>query len=156
MRIFFLIFSIFILVAIDFATKIYFHGPFQNIFLNGDLYGYFPILSDIFGIKLIYNTGIAFGLPITGIFLKVLTFAIIWVLWYYYIKHEFPKKNRLIDASFICIFAGAISHGYERIFVGYVIDFFSLKNFAIFNFADIFITIGGILFLIYTLFYERK
>lgn len=77
MRIFFLIFSILIFVAIDFATKMYFHGPFQNTFLNGDLYGYSPILSDIFGIKLIYNTGIAFGLPITGIFLKVLTFAII-------------------------------------------------------------------------------
>lgn len=106
--------------------------------------------------KLIYNTGIAFGLPITGIFLKILTFAIIAILCYYYIKHEFPKKNLLIDSAFVCIFAGAISHGYERIFVGHVIDFFAVKNFAIFNFADIFITIGGILFLIYTIFYDRK
>lgn len=156
MRIFFLILAILSLVSIDFATKIYFHGPFQNMFLNGDLYWYFPVLSDIFGVKLIYNTGIAFGLPITGIFLKILTFAIIAILCYYYIKHEFPKKNLLIDSAFVCIFAGAISHGYERIFVGHVIDFFAVKNFAIFNFADIFITIGGILFLIYTIFYDRK
>lgn len=156
MRIFFIIFSIFILVAIDFATKIFFHGPFQNIFLNWDLYGYFPILGDIFGIKLIHNTGIAFGLQVTGIFLKILTLAIILFLWYYYIKNEFFKKNFIIDSSFAFIFAGAISHGYERIFIGYVIDFLSLKNFAIFNFADIFITIWGIIFLIFTIFYERK
>ena len=120
------------------------------------LYRYFPIVGDFFGIELIYNRGIAFGLPITGIFLQVLTLAIILGLWYYYAKYEFPKKNRWIDAAFILIFAGALSHAYERIFVGYVIDFLSMKNFAIFNFADICITIGGIIFLVYSLFYERK
>ncbi len=156
MRIFFIIFSILILVITDFALKFFFHWPFQNLFLHGDLYGYFPIFWEYLGVQLIYNQWIAFGLPITGIFLKVLTFAIIAILWYYYVKHEFPKKSWLIDSAFVCIFAGALAHWYERIFVGYVVDFLSLKNFAIFNFADILITIGGILFLIFTIFYDKK
>lgn len=80
MRIFSIIFSIFILVAVAFGLRIFFHGPFQNAFLQGDLYGYFPIFGEFFGVQLIYNTGIAFGLPVTGLFLKVLTFAIIAIL----------------------------------------------------------------------------
>lgn len=156
MRIFGIILAIIFLVWVDFGLKIFFHGPFQNMFLDGDLYGYFPILSEYFGIKLIYNTGIAFGLPISGIFLQLLTLAIILWLCYYYIVYEFPKKNRLLDLAFVCILSGALAHAYERIFEGRVIDFLALKYFAIFNFADICITFGGILFFFYIIFYESK
>ena len=43
------------------------------------------------------------------------------------------------------IFSGAISHAYERIFHGQVVDFIAVKYFAILNFADIFISIGAFL-----------
>ena len=141
---------IFLGILLDFATKYFFHGPFQQIVFGDaiqNLHSYFPIFGDFFGIQLIYNMGIAFGMPIRGIFLKIITLAIIGGLVYYYMRYERPKKNQCIDVAFACIFAGAISHGYERIFVGQVIDFFSIKYFAIFNVADIFITIGAILLL---------
>lgn len=83
MRIFFIIFGIFSLVLLDFLSKYFFHGPFQKLVFGDSekfLYNYFPIFGDFFGVQLIYNTGIAFGLPITGIFLKILTFAIIGIL----------------------------------------------------------------------------
>ena len=137
-------------IFLDFGTKYFFHGPFQEIVFGDaiqNLHSYFPIFGDFFGIQLIYNTGIAFGMPIRGIFLKIITLAIIGGLAYYYTRYERPKQNQCIDVAFACIFAGAFSHGYERIFVGQVIDFFSIKYFAIFNVADIFITIGGILLL---------
>lgn len=49
------------------------------------------------------------------------------------------------------ILAGAIGNGIERVFHGYVVDFISLKYFAVFNIADTWISIGAclILFLIY-------
>lgn len=54
------------------------------------------------------------------------------------------------------VISGALCHGYERIVNGYVVDFISVKYFAIFNFADIFISVGfGLIVLSYFL-YERK
>lgn len=116
---------------------------------------YFPIFGDFFGIQLIYNKGIAFSLPIHGTPLKILTLSIILVIAYYFLCYEWPKKYRIIDAAFAMIFAGAISHAYERIFVGHVIDFLFVKNFAIFNFADILITMGAILLFVHSI-YESK
>lgn len=155
MRIFLLFFTTFVLFGIDFFLKNFFHWPFQNIALNSDLNGYFPIIGDIFGIQLTYNYWIAFGIQITGIFLQILTILIIAFLIFYYIKNEFSKKNFWMDFAFVLVFAGAFSHWYERLFVGYVIDYLSLKNFAIFNFADILITIWGIIIIFYSFFYER-
>ena len=49
---------------------------------------------------------------------------------------------------------GAIGNFIDRVFHGFFTDFFDFRliNFAIFNVADIFITIGAILFCIYVIF----
>lgn len=155
---FYIILGVLALIAIDFLSKKFFNWYFQNIVFgnNENLYSYFPIFGDIFGIKLVYNQWIAFGLPINWIFLKIITFAIIFGLIYYYIRYEFPKNKKIIDISFVFIFAGALSHLYERVFVWYVIDFLSLKYFAIFNFADVYITIWAIIFILYNFYYESS
>jgi signal peptidase II len=62
-------------------------------------------------------------------------------LLFYYTRYEYPKNSRYIDIAYGFIFSGALSHTYERIFVGYVVDFISVKYFAILNFADIFISV---------------
>lgn len=56
--------------------------------------------------------------------------------------------------SAVLVMAGAISNGLDRALYGYVVDMFEFEfmNFAIFNLADIFITVCGILFCIYILF----
>ena len=53
--------------------------------------------------------------------------------------------------SFIAIIiAGTIGNFIDRIFLGYVRDFISIKLFSfVFNLADLFITIGVICFVIY-------
>tara|TARA_B110000914_G_scaffold114067_1_gene99760 strand:+ start:574 stop:801 length:228 start_codon:yes stop_codon:yes gene_type:complete len=67
------------------------------------------------------------------------------------------KDNEYIALSFIL--AGALGNLYDRIFLGYVIDFIEIHygNFywPIFNIADISISIGVIL-LLYTTFINRK
>ena len=49
------------------------------------------------------------------------------------------------------VLGGTVGNLIDRLFHGYVVDMFKLyfMNFAIFNIADIFITLGGITFLIY-------
>ena len=56
------------------------------------------------------------------------------------------------------ILGGAIGNGVDRLLKGYVIDFIDLyyRNFhwPAFNFADSFITIGAVLFIIKLFFYK--
>ena len=49
------------------------------------------------------------------------------------------------------VLGGTVGNLIDRLFHGYVVDMFELyfMNFAIFNIADIFITLGGITFLVY-------
>jgi len=52
-----------------------------------------------------------------------------------------------------CVLAGGIGNLIDRVINGYVVDMFDFRliNFAIFNVADIFICVGGGLFVLYLL-----
>lgn len=102
-------------------------------------------LWDLVVFRVIKNTGIAFSLPIEGIILKILTIILIVGIGYYFIKHEKLRDNNIIRIAYALILSGAISNGIERVFIGSVTDFIAVKYFAIFNFADIFITVWVIL-----------
>ena len=51
--------------------------------------------------------------------------------------------------------AGAVGNTIDRIFDGFVTDFlyFELINFPIFNVADIFVTVGGVILIVYIIFF---
>lgn len=106
------------------------------------------IISPYFSLEYIRNPGIAFSIPITGLVLKILTLILIFGIIWYYITQEKSKKNLAIDSAFMLIIAGALWNAWERIYIGSVTDFFSLKWFAIWNLADSFLCIG-ILLLMY-------
>ncbi|MBC7498797.1 signal peptidase II [Candidatus Gracilibacteria bacterium] len=112
------------------------------------------LIGEYVTLRLSHNEGIAFSLPIEGIYLKVLTIFLVVAIFLYYILVEYVKNSRLLDIGYSLIFAGALSHGYERIFKGYVVDFISVEYFAILNFADIFISIGACL--LFIAYYVRK
>jgi signal peptidase II len=141
-RIVIIILSIVGLISLDYISKQYAVGSLAT----GDI----SLFGDWIGLRLSYNPGIAFSLPITGLPLQIITIGLVLALLGYYFHTEYPKKSKLLDAGYILIIAGALSHAYERIAVGYVIDFISVKYFAILNFADIFISIGALLlFVVY-------
>lgn len=148
-RIAIVLISILVLIFIDFFSKYY----IETIFA-GNLYYYFPIFWEYFGIQLSYNSGIAFSLPITGIPLQIITLLIISWIFFHYFRIEYPKHIWILDIGYSLILAWALSHAYERIFTGYVVDFISIKYFAILNFADIFISIGACF--IFFIYYVRK
>ena len=73
----------------------------------------------------------------------------------------FSKKllaKRLEKISLALVLAGALSNLIDRILFAYVRDFIYLKfiNFAVFNVADMAITIGAILIIISILFLQKK
>ncbi|MDD5770295.1 MAG: signal peptidase II [Candidatus Gracilibacteria bacterium] len=110
------------------------------------------LIGDFLYLKYVENIGIAFGIPLTGILLKILTISIIGIIFWYYLKEEKNKNNKFINFSFILILAGALGNGYERIFNSKVIDFIGVKYFSVFNLADIFITIGVFIYILVLIF----
>lgn len=59
----------------------------------------------------------------------------------------------------VLVLAGALGNCIDRMLSGYVVDMFSFpfwKSFAVFNLADIFITVCGILFCIHVLFFRGE
>ncbi len=112
----------------------------------------------IFDLTLHYNTGAIFG-SMAGkrIFLIAVVVIITAVCSYVLVKYR--KKSKVLFSSMILMIAGGIGNLIDRIFNGgKVIDMFDLQlfNFAIFNFADICVTIGAFLFCIYAVFIDTK
>ncbi len=139
-RIAIIIISLLGLISFDFFSKQY----FETILQSSDIY----LLWEFFKLHLSYNPGIAFSLPITGIPLQIITIILVTWLITYYFREEYPKKSYLLDVWYTLVIAWALSHAYERIFVGHVVDFIAVKYFAIMNFADIFISIWAFLIIL--------
>lgn len=68
------------------------------------------------------------------------------------------KRSKLLATSIMLFVAGGIGNLIDRIRFGYVVDMFEIKlfRFAIFNVADICVTIGFVLVFIYVFFIEPK
>ena len=130
------------LIGIDILTKILFEG--KSIVL----------IKNFLTLESTHNYGAGLGI-LSGktVLLIVLTivFLLIFVLYDIFAKN----KNKLYVIAFSFILGGAIGNLIDRIFLGYVRDFIHINLNIMpyyFNFADVFLTVGVILFIIEILF----
>jgi len=107
----------------------------------------YDLLGDILAFNFIPNYNIAFSLPLNGPWLIAVISLIIIIITAYLLL---VKLRPLERTAFSLILLGAISNLIDRLQYGYVIDYFDLKWFTIFNLADVLITLGTI-FLIFSL-----
>ena len=99
------------------------------------------LFGDWFRIILAKNQGIAFSLPLFGWWLNSTIILIIICLLYFFVLKI--KKIAYLEAVLaLAIILGAGSNLYDRLKFGYVIDYFSLKYYSIFNIADGLILVG--------------
>ena len=130
----------------DFLVKSYFHSQlsFQSI----------PIIKNIFHITLVYNRGAAFGiLQKNSTFLIYISIAFIF-LFLIFIKKENSKNTLFLIASGLII-GGALSNLWDRLFLGYVIDYIDFRVWPVFNISDSCIT-TGVFFLLWDSCYLQK
>jgi len=102
---------------------------------------YVKLISDWAAFNFIRNYNIAFSLPVTG--LKLIFIIILIIIFLSYLLLFYLKKGEQL--KFACIFfiiLGAISNLADRIAYGYVVDYFDIKYFTVFNFADMMIVSG--------------
>ncbi len=142
------------IVLLDRLTKIW----AEKVFLFGGV-DTIPIIKDIFHLTYTQNRGAAFSiLDGNTRFLAIFTAFILICLIFLLIKSIKDNESKILTISLSFIIGGAIGNIYDRIFAGYVVDFFDARliNFAIFNVADIFIVIGTMLLGVYLIFIESK
>lgn len=103
-----------------------------------------PLLGDFLSFSFAKNYAIAFSLPVNGPWLLVVTGLIILIIAVIAAEKIWHVRRLETEAIFLLlILAGAISNFIDRWLLGYVIDYFSLKNLAIFNLADVMISLGA-------------
>lgn len=126
------IFIILGLLGLDLVTKL---GA-QNYLANKKTIELIPKILELVYIE---NSGFAFSLGSNLSYLLIIIYLIaLGVLVVVYRKLDTKTEKLLI----LLVSAGVLGNGVDRAFDGKVIDFISLNHFAVFNLADIYITIS--------------
>ena len=142
-----------VLVVIDQAVKFWVRA---NISL-GESLDFIPGFLELTFVK---NTGAAFS-SFSGMtwLLALVSLAATVVVLVLLAKDYFPGALGRLTLSLIL--AGAAGNLIDRVLLGYVTDMFRtilrpFQNFAVYNVADICVVVGGILMVLYVLFFWDK
>lgn len=146
---FLIVLSIFVLVFLDQLTKwlavVYLSESASKVFIPGI-------------IELTYheNPGAAWGMlqDHRWVFMVTSTVAIIAIL--IYLAKNRKDMHPLSLCAFTMIAAGGVGNMIDRLFVGYVVDFinFLFMDFPVFNFADMCVTVGAAVMIVWLLFID--
>ncbi|MGI6731392.1 MAG: signal peptidase II [Anaerovoracaceae bacterium] len=121
-----------------------------------DLNQTIPIVDNVFHLTYIHNSGAAFNLfeGKTELLIALPLVIIAFILVYVVVKRE--KEHWLQLLSLALIAGGGMGNLIDRIVHGVVIDYFDFRVFPIFNVADIAVTVGCGLMIIYLMFVDLR
>ena len=138
-----------VVLALDLVTKYVFDG----MYAEGT-----GVSLGIFNLIIVHNHGAAWGIfsgNQVGLVILSLVFLAIFI--WFYVKDK--KKSWLLTVTFAFLCAGCLGNLYDRLVFGYVRDFIQFafwQSFPVFNFADVFLAVGVVMFIIYLLIYAFK
>ncbi len=141
-------------------------------FLSEHTVGYYVVIDKVLSLKYSLNDGAGFGIfsGKQGFLIAFTSVALILIsglLVFFHAKKDTQKRGGvLLVTSLVMILAGGVGNLVDRIAFGYVRDFIEYKfvetlfnrSFAICNIADVQLTLGVILLIVYVLFFydDRK
>jgi len=106
----------------------------------------YPLINNIVSLRVVHNTGAAFGiLQGKRPFLIFLGIAFLAVFLFLTLRQKYSFTRKVFLSM---ILGGALCNLYDRIFLGYVIDYIDLGWWPVFNLSDSFITLGCSFFII--------
>ncbi len=135
-----------IALIIDQAVK---YWTTANIVLNTGTKDFIP---GFIRLTNIHNTGAAFSI-LEGARWFFVILCILFVALIVYVLITDIISAPVARWMAVLVMAGAVGNCIDRLICGYVVDMleFEFMNFPVFNIADIYITVGGLLFVIFTL-----
>lgn len=140
-----------LMIALDQIVK---YWAFTSLKIQSSI----PLIENVFHLTYVENRGAAFSLfaqfDSRWIFVSLavgVTIAIFIVLRINYLQTGLGRW------SLVLVAAGALDNAIDRVVHGFVVDLFDFRliNFPVFNVADIFICVGGALFVIYFMFQHK-
>lgn len=122
-----------------------------------ELYETKPFIPGVMSLYHTRNTGAAFSMLSDHRWVFMVFSVISMGLIIFLLVKEY-KRHVLMNISLGMILGGGIGNMIDRVRLEYVVDFFQTDfvEFAIFNVADCFITVGAVLLAVYVLFFEPK
>jgi len=149
-----------VLLAVDLLTK-YFAASYLPA--NG---GSYEAIKGVLTFRYSENSGAAFGMfenarVFLSVFVGIVLAALLAYLVYNIVKGKYKEKGgMLLHVALAMVFAGGLGNLIDRIAFGYVRDFIEYtivytlfkKDFAICNMADVYLTVGVILVVIYLIY----
>nr|WP_072514243.1 signal peptidase II [Ndongobacter massiliensis] len=118
------------------------------------------VLGTLLRLEYVENRGAAFGmLRDCRLFFILLTAVVSVGIVVYWLRHR--NASRVLTIGLGLLFGGAVGNFIDRLINGFVVDFLkvdlvSFYEFPVFNVADIGVTCGCLLLLIYFLFLESR
>ena len=129
-------------IVLDLVTKII----FANVFAQGK--GDIVIIDNFFYLTYVKNTGAAYGMFSEGTIWLAL-FSIIFIIGFVIYDYYNHDNHWTYIGAVSLIISGAIGNLIDRLFLGYVRDFLVIELFSfVFNIADLWVTVGVILFIV--------
>ena len=129
------------------------------VFNYMNLYQSIPIINDFFYLTYVTNDGMAFGLSLPGgqVTLTILSIIMTLILLYFFWLER--DSHIVMKLSLSLIISGALGNLIDRILAGKVIDFLHIKigsywEWYIFNIADTSVSIGMVLFIIHSIYFQ--
>ena len=139
-------FVIFVAVVLDQLTKLWAQGALTD--------GAISIIPGIINFRYVENTGAAFSIFDDSTLALTIISSVLFVALCFILVRYRKRTDRYFKVYLACIAGGALGNIIDRVILGYVVDFieFDFMNFAVFNVADIFVTVGTVLMVIYLIF----
>lgn len=108
-------------------------------------------------ITYVRNKGAAFSIMSGKVsFLTIISIAFCAAAVVYWIKKK--PSHPLLCAALTMMFAGALGNAIDRVARGFVVDFIrvTFMDFPVFNIADIGITVGAVLLILYVILFDKE
>lgn len=117
-----------------------------------------PLIENVFHLTYVENRGAAFSLlaQFDSRWIFVALAVIITIVIFIVLRIDYIQ-TALGRWSLVLVAAGALGNAIDRVMHGFVVDLFDFRliHFPVFNVADIFICVGGVLFVIYFMFQHK-
>lgn len=137
------------------ASTIFFLDHFIKRYLQDVYFSHsIPVINKIFYITVVFNRGAAFGIFQKYTFLLICVSAV-FILFLLLVFIKRIPQNKISFFSSGLILGGALSNLYDRIFLGYVVDYLDFCIWPVFNLSDTCISVG-VTILFWQIFSSRK